>query len=109
MGFLLGISPQQNLALLQLHRLKHAPAKVVPALLRTEHNRPTLGAMSNNNVLSRSRNSRMVAGVLGGIAEHFGWDANLLRVVFLVSMLLPGPQLLAYLVAWIIMPDESQF
>lgn len=65
--------------------------------------------MSNNNVLSRSRNSRMVAGVLGGIAEHFGWDANLLRVVFLFSMLLPGPQLLAYLVAWIIMPDESQF
>lgn len=109
MGFLLGISPQRNLALLKLHRLKHAPAKVVPALLHTEHNRPTLRAMSNNNVLSRSRNSRMVAGVLGGIAEHFGWDANLLRVVFLVSMLLPGPQLLAYLVAWIIMPDESQF
>lgn len=80
--------------------------KVVPALLRIICDRLSVGGMSNN-VLSRSRNSRMVAGVLGGIAEHFGWDANLLRILFLISFLLPGPQFLAYLVAWIIMPEDD--
>ncbi|WP_139722778.1 PspC domain-containing protein [Serinicoccus chungangensis] len=31
---------------------------------------------------------------------------TLVRILFLLSMLLPGPQILAYLVLWVIMPSE---
>lgn len=54
--------------------------------------------------LYRSRSHRVVAGVCGGIAEYFGWDPTLVRLVFLASLLLPGPQLVFYLVAWIVIP-----
>lgn len=56
--------------------------------------------------LYRSRRHRMIAGVCGGIAEYFGWDPTLVRVAFLVSLLIPGPQAVFYLVAWVVIPDE---
>ena len=34
--------------------------------------------------LYRSNRSNMIAGVMGGIAERFGWNANLLRVIFVI-------------------------
>ena len=58
--------------------------------------------------LVRPRRGRMVAGVLAGLADRFGVSVTMLRVVFLVSMLLPGPQILLYLVMWLIMPDERR-
>ena len=61
----------------------------------------------NNKSLARSPNNKMVAGVLGGFAEYFNWDATLLRVIFVASFLMPGPQFLLYLAAWIIMPKET--
>ena len=59
------------------------------------------------NSLVRPRRDRMIAGVCSGIARRFGVSANLVRVVFLVSLLIPGPQFLIYLAAWILMPQES--
>lgn len=56
--------------------------------------------------LYRSRRHRMIAGVCGGIAEYFGWDPTLVRIAFLASLLIPGPQAVFYLVAWIVIPDE---
>jgi phage shock protein PspC (stress-responsive transcriptional regulator) len=56
--------------------------------------------------LYRSRSSRLLGGVCGGIAEYFGWDPTLVRLAFVASLLLPGPQLLLYLVAWIAIPYE---
>lgn len=56
--------------------------------------------------LYRSRRHRMIAGVCGGIAEHFGWDPSLVRLVAVVSILLPGPQFLAYIIAWLVVPEE---
>lgn len=55
--------------------------------------------------LHRSLTDRYVAGVLGGIAETYGWNSTLVRVLFVASFLLPGPQVLAYFIAWIIMPN----
>jgi conserved domain protein len=49
----------------------------------------------------------MIAGVLGGIAETYGWDANVLRLLFVLSWLLPGPQFILYFVAWVLMPDDN--
>lgn len=56
--------------------------------------------------LYRSQSSRLLAGVCGGIAEYFGWDPTVVRLVFLASLLLPGPQAVFYIVAWIIVPPE---
>ena len=65
-----------------------------------------LGPGTPSKRLYRSRNSRVIAGVCGGIAEYFGWDPAVVRLVFLASLLLPGPQAVIYLVAWIIVPPE---
>lgn len=50
----------------------------------------------------------MIAGVLGGIAERFGWDPTLVRVVFVVGSVLSVafPGMLVYVLLWIIMPDD---
>ncbi|WP_454042473.1 PspC domain-containing protein [Cellulosimicrobium sp. Marseille-Q8652] len=56
--------------------------------------------------LSRPRHGRMIAGVCAGIARRFGWSTTVVRVVTVVSLLLPGPQVLAYLVLWLLMPND---
>lgn len=56
--------------------------------------------------LVRPRQGRVLAGVLVGLANRFGISPGVARVVFIVSMLLPGPQILAYIALWILMPSE---
>jgi phage shock protein C len=56
--------------------------------------------------LYRSRDERMVAGVCGGIAQYTGMDPTIVRLLAVLSFLLPGPQLLAYLLAWIVIPEQ---
>ena len=56
--------------------------------------------------LVRPRGGRVLAGVCAGLAARFGMSATLVRVLFVASILLPGPQVLAYLVLWIIVPSE---
>ena len=56
--------------------------------------------------LVRPRRGRILAGVLAGLARRFGIGRWTARVLFLVSMLLPGPQVVAYLVLWVVMPKE---
>lgn len=57
--------------------------------------------------LSRPSHDRMIAGVCSGIARRFGLRTNTVRLIFVLSMLLPGPQILIYLAGWILIPDES--
>jgi phage shock protein C len=49
---------------------------------------------------------RVIAGVCAGIAQRFGWSPNLVRLVFVLSCLLPGPQFLLYIVLWVMIPSE---
>ncbi len=58
--------------------------------------------------LSRPADDRMIAGVCSGIARRFGLSSNLVRVLFVVSILLPGPQFLIYLAGWLLIPDERK-
>jgi phage shock protein PspC (stress-responsive transcriptional regulator) len=58
--------------------------------------------------LSRPRQGRMIAGVCAGIARRFGWDPTIVRVVAAASILIPGPQVLAYLICWVLIPNERQ-
>lgn len=39
-----------------------------------------------------------------GIADRFGWSRTLVRVLFVVSCVLPGPQFLIYLALWLLIP-----
>jgi len=57
--------------------------------------------------LYRSENDRMIAGVCGGIAEYFGYDAALVRLIFVLVILLGGSGIIAYLILWLILPTES--
>jgi phage shock protein C len=62
--------------------------------------------MTQSEPLTRARDGRMIAGVCAGIARRFGWEVTTVRVLFVLSCLLPGPQVLAYLALWIVMPKE---
>ena len=56
--------------------------------------------------LIRPRYGRMIAGVCAGFALRYGWDVTLVRVALVLIVLLgAGSPMLAYLVAWIVMPN----
>jgi len=59
--------------------------------------------------LSRSLNDRMLAGVMGGIAHRFGWNATLLRVIYVVGSIASAafPGILVYLILWLLIPNEA--
>ncbi|MGW8969696.1 PspC domain-containing protein [Streptomyces platensis] len=58
--------------------------------------------------LVRPSNNRMIAGVCAGLARRFGMTPTTMRVLFVVSCLLPGPQFLVYLALWILLPSEEK-
>jgi phage shock protein PspC (stress-responsive transcriptional regulator) len=65
--------------------------------------------MNAPRTLSRSRNDRMLAGVVGGIAARFGWNSTLLRIVYVVVSIASAafPGLLVYLILWLLIPEEG--
>lgn len=54
--------------------------------------------------LTRPRQNAVIAGVCAGLAERFGRSAGFVRLVFVLSCLLPGPQFIVYIALWVIMP-----
>ncbi|MBA3558917.1 MAG: PspC domain-containing protein [Gemmatimonadaceae bacterium] len=65
--------------------------------------------MASTRSLRRSRSDRMVAGVVGGLADYFSMDPTLARVIYVagsvVSVAFPG--LLVYAILWLIVPAEE--
>jgi len=57
--------------------------------------------------LTRPRDNRWIGGVCAGLGRRFGMAPNMVRILFVLSCLLPGPQFLLYLMLWIIMPNED--
>ena len=57
--------------------------------------------------LVRPRNGRWIAGVCAGLADRFGLSRGAVRLGFVVSLLLPGPQILLYVLLWILIPSED--
>jgi phage shock protein PspC (stress-responsive transcriptional regulator) len=57
--------------------------------------------------LVRSSSDRWIGGVCAGLARRFGIKPSLMRLIFVVSCILPGPQFLVYIVLWILMPSED--
>ena len=58
--------------------------------------------------LTRSTNDRMVAGVAAGLAEYLEIDPVLIRLAFVLLTFAGGPGLLAYLILWLIVPEEGE-
>lgn len=59
------------------------------------------------STLTRPRHGKVIAGVCAGLAERFGLSPFLVRLAFLLSCILPGPQFIAYIVLWVLMPKRS--
>ncbi len=56
--------------------------------------------------LYRSRRDRVIAGVCGGIANYFNTDPTIIRLLFVIGLILVGGTLWAYIIMWIIIPEE---
>ncbi len=56
--------------------------------------------------LYRSRSSRMIAGVCGGLAQYFQISPTIVRLLFVVGAVAAGPGLVAYLLLWAVVPLE---
>ncbi len=59
--------------------------------------------------LSRPRDDRWIAGVCAGLGRRFGLSSGMVRLLVVISCLLPGPQFIAYIVLWILMPNEDRY
>jgi phage shock protein C len=56
--------------------------------------------------LFRSRSQRMIAGVCGGLAQTYGWDVTIVRLVTALLIFFTGIPVFVYFAAWIIVPEE---
>lgn len=57
--------------------------------------------------LTLSSSDRKIAGVCGGIGEYLGVDPTLIRILWIFFGLVVGSGILAYLIAWIVIPSRS--
>ena len=58
--------------------------------------------------LTRSRSSRMLAGVCGGLSDYFGLDPSLVRIAYaLLTLFTAFAGSIVYIVLWVIIPEEK--
>nr|WP_205707698.1 PspC domain-containing protein [Kineococcus vitellinus] len=57
--------------------------------------------------MSRPVRGKVVAGVCAGLARRFGLSPTVVRLLFVLSCVLPGPQVLVYAALWIAMPRDG--
>ncbi|MEQ4725304.1 PspC domain-containing protein [Nonomuraea sp. B19D2] len=56
----------------------------------------------------RSREHRILAGVCGGLADKMGLPPTLVRILWLLLSLIPGPLWVVYVAMWILVPEEPR-
>ncbi|GLY98148.1 PspC domain-containing protein [Actinoplanes sp. NBRC 103695] len=56
--------------------------------------------------LTRPRDDRWIAGVCSGLGRRFGISSRVMRLIFVLSCLLPGPQVLVYIILWALLPQD---
>jgi len=59
------------------------------------------------NRLYRSKENKVLGGVCGGIAEYYDFDPAIVRIISVLLILAWGSGILAYLLAWLIIPEEA--
>ena len=62
----------------------------------------------SNNRLTKS-NDKIIAGVCGGLAKWWGWDATLVRLFYIILSIISAafPGLIVYIILWIVMPNQD--
>ncbi len=59
-----------------------------------------------NLPLRRDSRNKVIGGVCAGIARRYGMSTSGLRLAFVLSCVLPGPQFIAYLLLWLFIPAD---
>lgn len=64
--------------------------------------------MAGSNKLFRSRESKVIAGVCGGLAEFIGWDVSTVRILYVLISIFSAafPGILVYVILWAVMPEK---
>ncbi|MBD8704446.1 PspC domain-containing protein [Frigoribacterium sp. CFBP9039] len=57
--------------------------------------------------LTRPRRGKVIAGVCAALANRFNLSPFFVRLLFVLSIVLPGPQVLLYVVLWVLFPKEK--
>jgi phage shock protein PspC (stress-responsive transcriptional regulator) len=78
-----------------------------PADPPTGGSAPTGGASGGPRRLYRSRDERLIGGVCGGLAEYFGIDPVIVRIIAVALVFAGGAGILAYLAAWLLVPEAG--
>ena len=78
--------------------MRVSPGFDVGSILRT---------VDDMNTLIRPRTGRLLAGVCAGIADRFGWSRTFVRIAWVILSFFPGPLWIAYVVLWILMPNQG--
>lgn len=58
--------------------------------------------------LYKSNTDKKICGVCGGIAEYFGIDSTIVRLILVLAVLFAGTGVLAYIIAAIVMPEKTE-
>jgi phage shock protein PspC (stress-responsive transcriptional regulator) len=62
--------------------------------------------LARSTALERPRRGRIIGGVCVALARRFGMKPWQVRLLFVLSCILPGPQFLIYIALWVILPSE---
>jgi len=57
--------------------------------------------------LYKTSDNKMIGGVCNGLAEYFDVDPTIIRLIWVIFAFCGGGGVLAYLIAWIILPDKN--
>ncbi len=68
---------------------------------------PNAGNTGAAKRLFRNENDKVIGGVCGGLANYFGVDPMVMRIIFVIVALAFGTGLLAYLILWIAVPSSA--
>ncbi|MDQ4082357.1 MAG: PspC domain-containing protein [Actinomycetota bacterium] len=58
--------------------------------------------------LTRPRRGKWVAGVAAGFSRRYGWNPLVVRLLIIASIVLPGSQVVVYVVLWVLMPRDAE-
>lgn len=85
-----------------------APGPAIPAGARLAAGHPGYVARMTMTTptLGRPQSQKVIAGVCAGLAERYGWRPGKVRLLFVLSCLLPGPQVVLYLALWMMLPKR---
>lgn len=64
--------------------------------------------MADKKRLERNTEDKIIAGVASGVADFFGIDRSLVRVLWAIAVLFGGFGLLIYIILWIVLPEAGQ-